>query len=343
VGTADFRGVDAALGNLGHKSSRGGGKTVGRETKFGLLVGVVFIVLFGVILSSRAGSTAQDHASLPVGESQLHQKFSMTDRRTDVPYTLVVPPPSEVTVSVEPTEERLPAPEEAPVEKAPVVEPPVEVGMVAFGPAGPAEPPPADTPDARRNVAPKEPPAAPPPSPGRSVHKVARGDTLTSIARQYFGKEGEGLWKKIHEANKDTIRDVNRLVVGQELVIPGLPADTVPRKEPAREVAPDTAVAKTGQGDVPSVTADDLGSMLGGQSDLVEHKAKPPATYTVKAGDTFRKIATERYGDAKLARLLILKNKHLVPDERKLMVGQRIVLLEGVPAIPAADMAVAKR
>ncbi len=317
---------------------------MGRETKFGLLVGVVFIVLFGVILSSRAGSTAQDHASLPVGESQLHQRFSMTDRRTDAPYTLVVPPPpSEVTVSVEPKEERLPAPAETPAEKAPVVEPPVEIGTVAFGPAAPAEPPPADVPDARRHVSPPDPPAAPPSSPGRSVHKVARGDTLTSIARQYFGKEGEGLWKKIHEANKDAIRDVNRLVVGQELVIPGLPADTGPRKEPAREIAPDTAVAKTGQGDVPSVTSDDLGRMLGAQSDLVEHKAKPPVTYTVKAGDTFRKIATERYGDVKLARLLILKNKHLVPDERKLAVGQRIVLLDGVPALPAADMAVAKR
>ena len=59
---------------------------MGRETKFGLLIGLVFIILFGVILSSRAGSSAPEHAALPTGESLAHATRLETVNRTVDPF-----------------------------------------------------------------------------------------------------------------------------------------------------------------------------------------------------------------------------------------------------------------
>lgn len=329
---------------------------MGRETKFGLLVGVVFIVLFGLILSSRAGLVAQEHASLPVGESAGHQRFAATDRRADVPLALVVPPVAEVSGPAgpaAPAEESLPAPASF-VPEEPAAAGPDDVGTVVFGPAVVVTPfadAPARPSEPVRDTPPRQPPPPAALTP-RTVHKVDRGDTLTSIARRYFGQEGEGMWKKIHEANREAIRDPNRLVVGQELVIPGLPAAPTPRTGPMPEPAPDTAIAagaapaaprvEAARDAVPAVSSDDLARMLGGQGDLVEQKAPAPSMYTVKPGENFYRIALAQYGDGRMARLLVLKNKHLVPDEKKLKAGQRILLLDGVDTLPS-DPVVAKR
>lgn len=47
---------------------------------------------------------------------------------------------------------------------------------------------------------------------------VAAGDTLSTIAKKFFGDANR--WKDIFEANKDTIKDPNTIQVGQELNIP---------------------------------------------------------------------------------------------------------------------------
>ena len=50
------------------------------------------------------------------------------------------------------------------------------------------------------------------------THLVGKGDTLYSLARQYYNDQRR--WKDIYEANSDLIRDPNMIFVGQELVIP---------------------------------------------------------------------------------------------------------------------------
>jgi nucleoid-associated protein YgaU len=52
---------------------------------------------------------------------------------------------------------------------------------------------------------------------GRS-HIVARGDTLSSIAMQYYGTSAG--WRFLYEANKAVVSNPNTLVVGMELSIP---------------------------------------------------------------------------------------------------------------------------
>ena len=57
------------------------------------------------------------------------------------------------------------------------------------------------------------------PAPAALTHTVAKGDTLSAIAKQYLGKAND--WPKIFEANRDVLKDPDRIQVGQVLKIPG--------------------------------------------------------------------------------------------------------------------------
>lgn len=49
-------------------------------------------------------------------------------------------------------------------------------------------------------------------------YTVQSGDTLSEIAKQYYGNSGD--YMKIFEANRDILSDPDKIKVGQELVIP---------------------------------------------------------------------------------------------------------------------------
>src|ERR1700751_1359827 len=75
-----------------------------------------------------------------------------------------------------------------------------------------------------------DPMAAPPPamaaaaaagggsSAGRRTYTVAAGDSLSKIAKNFYGNANQ--YMKIFEANKDKLSDPEKIKVGQELVIP---------------------------------------------------------------------------------------------------------------------------
>lgn len=63
------------------------------------------------------------------------------------------------------------------------------------------------------------PPPAPEPEPG--TYTVQPGDTLSSIARQVYGKAS--LWRVIFDANRDILDDPGRIKPGQVLRIPPAP------------------------------------------------------------------------------------------------------------------------
>jgi LysM repeat protein len=50
--------------------------------------------------------------------------------------------------------------------------------------------------------------------------KVKRGDTLSQIAEELMGSAGK--WQEIFQANRDVLKDPNKLVPGQNLRIPGI-------------------------------------------------------------------------------------------------------------------------
>ena len=346
---------------------------MGRETKFGLLIGLVFIILFGVILSSRAGSSAPEHAALPTGESLAHATRLETVNRTVDPFkadgALDMDSQDLVTQvrSEGPAEEPLPAPVALVSSDGGAVGTD-DRGTVAFGPVTVETPAGAERAElrlARAEPVPDRGAAAPPAASdtSRPVYVVHSGDTLISIARRFYGKDAPRLWRQIVDANKSTLRDPKRLAVGQKLVIPNvpqppksdtprtdLPSGDVPGRMPLREPARDTALAG---GPAPRSREEvnvalrgmtvpaDSGRTNGAQRDMAESPTSPLKTYAVQPGDTFNRIATKLYGDgSKYGRLLAQKNPGADPS--RLKIGQRIVLLDGA-GTTASDTAVAMR
>ncbi len=54
-------------------------------------------------------------------------------------------------------------------------------------------------------------------------HTVQKGETLSEIAKTYYGSGSQQYWQLIQEANRDIIKDVNLIHPGQVFKIPGLP------------------------------------------------------------------------------------------------------------------------
>jgi LysM repeat protein len=55
-------------------------------------------------------------------------------------------------------------------------------------------------------------------APTLRIHKVVAGDTLSKIAKQYYGNAND--YMKIFEANKDKLKDPDKIFPGQDLIIP---------------------------------------------------------------------------------------------------------------------------
>ena len=77
--------------------------------------------------------------------------------------------------------------------------------------AQPLTPPAAEPPDGRQQAKISK-------SPETGFHIVRSGETLSDISYKYYGSANK--WRKIHNANRQTIKDANILVPGTKLVIP---------------------------------------------------------------------------------------------------------------------------
>ena len=61
---------------------------------------------------------------------------------------------------------------------------------------------------------------APPPPKVEQTYTVVSGDSLSKIAKKFYGDANK--WRKIFEANKDTIENPDRIFPGQVLKIPNV-------------------------------------------------------------------------------------------------------------------------
>ena len=55
-------------------------------------------------------------------------------------------------------------------------------------------------------------------APAEKVYEVQAGDSLSKIAKREYGDANE--WKRIFEANKDILKDPDKIFPGQKLKIP---------------------------------------------------------------------------------------------------------------------------
>ena len=60
------------------------------------------------------------------------------------------------------------------------------------------------------------------PTASQRTHTVQKGDTLSGIAKQVYGRADR--WQLIYQANRDRIDDPDRIFPGQVLVIPDAPS-----------------------------------------------------------------------------------------------------------------------
>lgn len=57
-----------------------------------------------------------------------------------------------------------------------------------------------------------------------ATHTVESGDTLSGLAKKFYGSEAQAYWMEIYEANKEVIGDSpNVILIGQVLNIPEKP------------------------------------------------------------------------------------------------------------------------
>lgn len=131
---------------------------------------------------------------------------------------------------------------------------------------------------------------------GSKTHKVAYGETLSSIATDYYGNKAT--YAKIMAANPTV--NPNKLKVGTVLVIPALPSDSD---------------ATTASG-TKSPAAGATGATSGN-------------TYTVKSGDSLQKIAQSQFGSSdKWQKIYELNRSQIGGDPHRLKVGMTLKLPE---------------
>ncbi|MDD3521045.1 MAG: LysM peptidoglycan-binding domain-containing protein [Actinomycetota bacterium] len=58
-----------------------------------------------------------------------------------------------------------------------------------------------------------------------AFYTVKKGDTLSGIAKEFYGAATQPYWKLIQDANQDIIKDANLIKPGQVFKIPELPED----------------------------------------------------------------------------------------------------------------------
>jgi nucleoid-associated protein YgaU len=254
-----------------------------RETKIGLLVGLAFIILFGIILSEK-GSTRNENFSTPPAIKPLVElvpptsvpqnpqvtpagkdevvdtKMTMTDPEVKVIEKIVPPGPSNIVIkqgedrqaprTVEQTElspklkEMLPPSPKRAVSQIPASNPNPSPNGEMLTPLGNSQTPP--------QVADATPAAADAPA-GTEVptatavktHVVAKGETLAAICRQYYS--ADQVYSKCKDVMKlNGIDKPEKLRAGQSLKIPDA-AEQVASADGDKTVEPvKSALSSTG-------------------------------------------------------------------------------------------------
>lgn len=344
-----------------------------RETKFGLLIGLVVILLFGLLVSdylrpvedrvdavdpTRLAQGAQDSID-PLGarRAPAMPRFdeAMYGRPGDALGVVVQPIPA---AGPEPEPVWMPSPADTPAggEARPPVfgePPPVEHRQAwvvvdrdeAFRAAmqrvgtlpEPTRPGAADlprhidsttpTPTPAPAVAPPAPApataqepvrAAPTPAPapaGAIVHEVREGDTLTAVARRYYGDDR--LWRTVADANLDKLMPGYRLRPGTRLTVPPLPPAFTPEMAEHFEI-----VATQRRPPADAVT------LVATHAPRADGPAPPPmtpvVTVRVASGDTLIRLASRHLGDGDRWQELLDANRDQLARPEQLHEGMTL-------------------
>jgi len=324
-----------------------------RETRIGLLVGLLFIIMFGIVLAGLTNTNAPPPT--PVAST------TAVSTNSDVREILYVPtmdsdrrPVAAATPTSGPSADADAASNNAAVSVAMHNEDAASgVSSTMSPPSGPAElhatvTPPGeevavathtpggittetldhlnkalsndDTAVVSRDGATADVAAAPGSAlpAGTKLYEVKQGDTLFRIARQQYGPANTGKHTLILEANKDKIKGPAGLKIGMKLVIPPLP-DAAPAATPSVPTTrPSTPASRRPPSRSGLASADPLpAGLLSSVHDVAP--AAGTKSYTVKAGDNLYKIA--RASGTTIDKIL---KANKVKNPRDLKVGTKL-------------------
>jgi nucleoid-associated protein YgaU len=342
-----------------------------RETKIGLLVGLAFIILFGIILSEK-GTTRNDNLSTPpitaikplvelVPPTNIPQpqvapdakdnkdevvdtKMTMTDPEVKVIEKIVPPGPSNIVIK---QGERSQNPQLA---NQPEISPKLKE-MLPPSPKRAISQIPASNPNASENIqltpiadqtqqpqvadAAQSEPIAKVESVSKT-HVVAQGETLAAICRKYY--PANEVYSKCKELMKlNGIDRPEKLQAGQELKIP------LVENQVAAADGKNGETAKSGlsaSGLLVPVKDQTLVNIVNPDKNKVNLKVKESLaskslkTYTVQSKDTLGKIAKRFYGSEKAWTRIYEMNKNILKNPHSLRTGLNLKL-------PSSELAVA--
>ena len=289
------------------------------DAKVGLLLGLVFIFIIAFVinglprfrsaannseLTTNMVSSQNDTLGIGAMERKAREDINRAEQIREQPYE-EIQPPAENDESVR-FEMQLPR-NTPTVKDAPIVETTYQVGPIA-----PTSIISADI-NANEKTEVKEPepvkstkPAAP------KAYVVREGDTLADIAKEIYGAlEGNKriniMW--LFEANRKLLRSADEIRVGQELVIPPLPA---------------SAQSKDRISSVFSSTLFEEVKSIGRKRPSADERKEQSGQYVVREGDSLWRIAAEQLGDGSRYKEIGELNVDILEDEDSLALGMRL-------------------
>ena len=278
-----------------------------RETKIGLLVALIFVIVIGILFSDyHRGSQEPTVAVLHDAGATARQAVNSPGSSVPAGQTGVVPEKVIPGGEVQTPKDIEPGP-------GPIV---VGDGAGNTGQAGIGlnDPLAKEAAKQGQEIVPVDPNQGSAKQTGdisENTYKAQAGDSVSRMAARLMGGNTAKNRKALIAANPSLQQDANKVVVGQEYVIPGRrvsTADAAPaggRMEPVRAGSPGTAAPTNG----------------GLQW-----------VYTVKSGDTLWAIATHQLGNASQMDSIVKLNQDVLHGDTTLQPGMKLRL----PSPPVA-------
>ncbi len=313
-----------------------------RETKIGLLVGLAFIIVIGILLSDHVKSTTEPiPAALPQaadfvregvrapGAADESSTYTTTVVNPRQPVTPRQPVPTQVELTApRPTESEVsvrgPSGGQPPVVIRRTNNTPAPTSPIASDIPSPNAPQPTDNPapdnrgngnipDALADAARSHGEALVSTDPARAAatarkYTAEAGDTLSHMAARFMGANTKANRDAIVRANPSLTQNPDRIIVGHSYVIP----------------TPETASAAPAPSPAPAPTA---------PAPTEVAAAQPGYWYTVKPGDNLWSIAADQLGSGTASAAIKDLNKDVLKGGDAVRPNMRLRL----PAKPIAS------
>ena len=318
-----------------------------RETKIGLLVGLTFIILFGVILSEKGTGRLDQFSTPPIAaykpvveiipptappESQLSRNNKdVADRLTMSESNLKATetkPPADPAKALEPVKEittPVTNPQPAVQEIAPTLQ-----KLIPGKPTRSLTQIPASTSnnqDLVTTVSKTPTETQPAEEAVLRTHTVKQHETLFSICRQYYPGQTFQMLKKVQEINN--ITKPEKLMCGQIVKLPSQQNRTEDKTSTLIKSGLLIPVEQTG------LTTPTKVALTPAKQKLAKAKTTNK-TYVVQSKDTLTKIAKQFYGNQRAWTKIYEYNKKIITDPKNIRDGLKLQIPE-LAAVPAAN------